>query len=183
MTPEIQTFLSAMVPFGELRLSLPIALVIHNLNWSTAYFISVIGNLVPVVFFLLFLEPLSAFFSRKSKICQRLFTWLFDRTRKKYNSTMEKYGYPGLVVFVAIPLPMTGGWTASLIAFLFAIPFKKAFPLITLGVLIAGLIVSAVTMAGISIEKYFGWQMLIGILLAIGFIWLLFKIKRKKESR
>jgi len=92
---------------------------------------------------------------------------------------MGKYGYPALVLFVAIPLPLTGAWTGSLIAFLFKIPFKIAFPLISLGVIIAGVIVLALSLAGIAIEKYFGWQILVGILLIIGFIWLILKRIKK----
>lgn len=181
MTPEIQTFFLAMTPFGELRFSLPIALSVYNLDLVSAYFISIIGNLIPIVLLLLFLEPVSSRLSKNFKIFEKFFTWLFEKTRKKYNSQMEKYGYPALVLFVAIPLPITGGWTGSLIAFLFAIPFKKAFPLISLGVIIAGLIVLSATQVGITIEKYFGWQVLVGLLLAIGFGWLLYnKIKNNK---
>jgi len=181
VTPEIQTFLLAMTPIGELRVSLPAALTIYQLNWGAAYLISVIGNLVPVVFLLLFLEPVSNWLSRRSEICQKFFFWLFARTRKRYSFKMKKYGYPALIAFIAIPLPITGGWTGSIIAFLFKIPVKIAFPLISLGVIIAGAIVLAATQAGVVIEKYFGWQILVGILLVIGFIWIMYnKVKNKK---
>lgn len=181
MMAEIQTFLLAMTPVGELRIALPTALTIYHLDWQWAYLISVIGNLVPVVFFLLFLEPLSKWLSKNFRIFQRFFAWLFERTRKKYNSRMEKYGYPALVIFVAIPLPITGGWTGALIAFLFGISFKKAFPLIALGIMIAGGIVLGLTQTGIAIEKHLGSQVLLGILAAIGFGWIIYrKIKNKK---
>lgn len=179
MAPEIQTFLLAMTPIGELRASLPLALTTFQLNWGSAFLISVVGNLVPVFFILLFLEPVSNWFSKKSGLFKRFFSWFFERTSKKYNSQMGKYGYPALVLFVAIPLPLTGAWTGSLIAFLFKIPFKIAFPLISLGVIIAGVIVLALSLAGIAIEKYFGWQILVGILLIIGFIWLILKRIKK----
>lgn len=182
MAPEIQTFLLAMTPIGELRASIPIALTLYQLNWGTAYLISVIGNLVPVVFLLIFLGPVSDWLSKKFPPFRRFFSWLFERTRRKYNSHMEKYGYPALIFFVAIPLPITGGWTGSLIAFLFGVSFKKAFFSIFLGVLIAGLIVSFVTLAGITIEKYFSWLALIGILLIIGIGWLIYNKKFKKKN-
>lgn len=170
-----------MAPIGELRVSLPAALTIYQLNWGAAYLISVIGNLVPVVFLLLFLEPVSNWLSRRSEICQKFFFWLFAKTRKQYSFKMKKYGYPALIAFIAIPLPITGGWTGSIIAFLFKIPVKIAFSLISLGVIIAGAIVLATTQAGIVIEKYFGWQILVGILLVIGFIWIMYnKVKNKK---
>ncbi len=178
MAAEIQTFLLAMTPVGELRLSLPLALTVYNLNWGVAFLISVIGNLVPVIVILLFLKPLSNWLSRNFKIWQRFFSWLFERTREKHQSKIKKYGYPALILFVAIPLPITGGWTGSLVAFLFDVPFKKAFPLITIGIVIAGFIVSFLTHAGITIEKYLGWQVLVGCLITIGFIWLIYRLKK-----
>ena len=183
MAPEIQTFLLAMTPIGELRISLPIALTVHHLNWPLAYLISVIGNLVPVVFILLFLNPISTFLSRNFKIFQKFFSWLFEKTRKKYNSKFGKIrSYLALIAFVALPLPMTGGWTASIIASLFGIPFKSAFLLITLGIIIAGFIVSLLTFAGIAIERYFGWQVLLGILLVAGLGWLIYNKKVNEKN-
>jgi len=179
MTPEIQTFFLAMTPLGELRVALPTALAIYNLNWPMAYFISVIGNLVPVVFLLLFLEPISSWFSRKSIFFQKFFSWFFERTRKNSQSEMKKYGYLALIPFVAIPFPLTGGWTGSIIAFLYQIPFKIAFPLIALGVIMAGIIVLFVTKTGITMERYFGWPALLGFLLVLGLSWYLYNKKKK----
>ena len=171
-----------MTPIGELRLSLPLALTVYRLDWGVAFLISVIGNLIPVLLILLFLGPVSKYLATNFKIFQRFFTWLFERTRRKHDSKIKKYGYPALVAFVAIPLPVTGGWTGSLIAFLFDIPFRKAFPLIASGVVIAGVIVSLLTKTGIVIEEYLGWQVLIGCLITIGFIWLILKYLRDRTS-
>lgn len=177
MLPETQTFLLAMMPVGELRLSLPMALAVYDLDLFTGFFISVIGNLIPVILILLLLEPVSSWLSRNFVIFNRFFTWLFARTRTRYTSQIKKYGSPALILFVALPLPITGAWTGSLIAFLFAIPFKKAFPLIALGVVIAGLIVLSATQAGITIEKYFGWQILISIILVLSIVYWLYNNK------
>lgn len=171
----IQTFLSAMTPIGELRLAIPTGIYIHYLNWQTAYIVSVIGNLVPVVFLLLFLEPVSVFLSKHFKIFQGFFDWLFERTRRKATDRIKKYGYPALVLFVAIPLPITGAWTGSVIAFLFKIPFKTAFPLITLGVLIAGILVVTFGYAW----TFLGWPIILSI---IGILYLIYKsAKRRKQ--
>ncbi len=175
MISEWQTFLLAMVPIGELRISIPIALTVYNLNWLSTYFISVIGNLIPVVLLLRFLGPISSWLSENFKFFQRFFSWLFEKTRKKYRPNLNKYGRLALITFVALPFPFTGGWTGSLIAFLFGIPFKLAFPLIALGVMIAGGIVLTFTWAGIAIEKYFGWPALVIVLLLGILIHLLFK--------
>ncbi len=145
MTGIIETFFLAMTPIGELRASLPVALTVYNMNWLLALIISVIGNLVPVIFLLLFLGPVSQWLSSKFKTCDKFFSWLFERTRRKSSARIEKYGTIALVSFVAIPLPFTGAWTGAIAAFLFNIPFKKAFPLISLGVVIAGIIVLTLT--------------------------------------
>ncbi len=129
---------------------------------------------MPVVLLLLFLEKISNYLSKKSKTFQRFFLWLFGRTRDKYSHRMKKYGQLALVAFVAVPLPLTGAWTASLVAFLFGIPFKKSFASISLGVITAGLIVTFITKTGIAIEKYYGWQVFVGFLLALAFIWLMY---------
>lgn len=182
MNPTLLTFLLAMTPVGELRLSIPVALSSYNLSWPIAYIISVLGNLVPVLFFLMFLGPVSSWLSNNFKIFDKFFSWLFARTRRKHGDKVEKYGYPALVMVVAIPLPITGAWTGTLVAFLFGIDFKKAFPLITTGVLIAGAIVTSLTKAGIAIEKYFGYEALIG-LVALGIlVWFLYNKLRSVNS-
>ena len=149
MQEILKTFLLAMTPIGEIRVALPVAIAVYHINWVLAYFISVIGNLVPIVFLLLFLGPVSKWLSAKSVLFKKFFDWLFERTRRKNTKQIEKYGYLALVAFVAIPLPLTGAWTGAVIAFLFGIPFKKALPLITLGVAIAGLIVLTLTKIGL----------------------------------
>lgn len=164
MTPEIITFLLAMTPVGELRLSIPVALSTYNLPWPTAYIISVLGNLVPVLFFLLFLDFIVSWLSKNFSIFRRFFSWLFARTREKHARKVRKYDSVGLVLVVAIPLPVTGAWTGTLVAFLFGIKFRDAFPLIALGVMIAGMIVTSLTKAGIAVEQYFGYEALLGLL-------------------
>ena len=183
MLEVVITFLLAMTPLGELRLAIPVGIGVYGLGEVLVYFIAVVGNLVPVVFLLLFLEPVSKWLSNKSSIFKRFFSWLFERTRKKYNSNIKKFGYGALAFFVAIPLPITGAWTGSLIAFLFGIPFKKAFLSITSGVMTAGIIVLFLTKAGIAVEKYYGPQVLTGLLITIAFCWLMFKIFSGKNKK
>jgi len=175
MAPELQTLLWAMTPIGGMRVSLPIAITIYQMNWISAYLISVVGNSISVVLLLLFLEPISGWFSRKFKIFRYFFSWFFARTRKKYNSNLGNADFFALTAFVALPFPLTGGWTTSLIAFLFNIPFKKALLSITLGNIIAGLIILWATKAGIAIEKYFGWSVLAGMLILIAVVWLIYE--------
>lgn len=141
--PEsIQVILMAMIPFGELRASIPFALWIEMSHEEAFVLVSVIGNMLPVVPLLLFLDPVSNWL-RRYTVFDRFFNWLFARTRR-YNKRMDKYGSLGLIPFVAIPLPVTGAWTACAVAFVFGIRFRYAFFAILAGVIIAGIIVTVV---------------------------------------
>jgi uncharacterized membrane protein len=172
---ELNTFLLAMTPIGELRAALPVALVFYRLNWLWAYFLSVVGNLVPVVFLLAFLGSISTWLSNHFVFFKKFFSWLFEKTRKKTGSKMNKYNHWALAVFVAIPLPLTGAWTGALIAFLLGMHFWKAFLSISLGVLIAGIVVLGLTSTGIAIEKYFGLPTLIVLTIIAGLSWIIYR--------
>lgn len=148
LPPEVATLLFAMLPVFELRGAIPIALKIYQLNIYNAYFWAVLGNIIPIIFILWILGPISGFLRKHFKILDKFFIWLFRWTRRKHNKKFEKWGELALIIFVAIPLPITGGWSGALAAFVFGIPFRKALPLIVLGVLIAGVIVTLFT-AGI----------------------------------
>lgn len=145
---ELQTFLIAMAPVVELRGSIPIALEVYHLPLWSAYFFSVLGNMMPVLL-LPFLGVVIAELSRRFSFLERFFTQLFLYTRKRHERSFELFRDFALVVFVAIPLPFTGAWTATLVAFVFGIPLRRAFPLILLGVIIAAVVVSLITV-GIS---------------------------------
>ena len=147
---ELKTFLIAMSPVIELRGSIPIALEMYHLPLWSAYAFSVLGNMVPVLLLPL-LGIVSGALSRRFSFLEKFFSWLFLRTRRKHERSFELFRDFALVIFVAIPLPLTGAWTATLVAFVFGIPFRRAFPLILLGVIIAAVIVSLITLGVTSI--------------------------------
>lgn len=147
---ELIVILISMLPLSELRLSIPIAIYAFELDPFTAFYLSVIGNMIPVVPLLLFLEPVSNFL-RRWKIGDIFFTWLFERTHRKHNEKFEKYGSIGLAIFVGVPLPVTGAWTGCAAAFVFGFKFKNAFLAILAGVIIAGSIMTTLTVMGIKI--------------------------------
>lgn len=151
MIPEIKTLLISATPIFELRGSIPLALSVYHLPVWSAFLFSIIGNMVPVVFLLWLLGTVSDFLSSRFSFFNRFFTWLFKRTRRKHAEKFERWKEFALLIFVAVPLPLTGAWTGSLCAFVFGIPFKKAFPLIGTGVVIAGLVVTLATLGIIKI--------------------------------
>lgn len=153
MLEEIKTILIAMLPIIELRGAIPIALFNYGLSPFSAFFYSILGNLIPSIIILLYLEKISNYLSSKSKIIERFFKWLFERTRKKHSQRFEKSKVIALMFFVAIPLPMTGAWTGSICAFLFDIPFKRSFLAILAGVIIAGIIVTLLSLGIINLNN------------------------------
>ncbi|MBM3238167.1 small multi-drug export protein [Candidatus Poribacteria bacterium] len=145
-----------MTPIFELRGAIPVAAIFSvNIAIWKVFLIAVIGNMIPVLPILLFLEPMSNFLSKHSKIFNRFFEWLFKRTKRKIGTNIEKYGALGLIVFVAIPLPATGAWSGCIAAFLFGIRLRYAFPSILAGVILAGIVVTIVTYGASSIFRLF----------------------------
>ena len=136
----------AASPISELRGAIPVAIIGFHFPWYYAFLLAVIGNLVPVPFLLLFLDAISRRLS-KIGIFKRMLQWLFDRTKRR-GKIVERYGGIGLMIFVAIPLPVTGAWTGSLAAVLFGLKFKHALLSIFAGILIAGTIVTCATLLG-----------------------------------
>lgn len=146
LAKELIVMLIAATPISELRGAIPTAIGILDLPWYYAYLLAVIGNMLPVPIILLFLDTVTRLCSRVP-LLKRWLDWLFERTRQR-GKVIQKYKRLGLVLFVAIPLPVTGAWTGSLAAVLFGIGFRQAFFSILLGVLIAGVIVTCLTLLG-----------------------------------
>ncbi len=142
----VKTFLLSMLPIGELRASLPVALAAYHLPLPAAYLAAVAGNIVPVVVLLCSLDAIVNYFSAKFSFCKRFFEKLFEKTGKRHSKEFELFKAFALFVITAMPLPVVGGaWTATLAAFVLRIPPRKAIPLISLGIAVAGIIVAFFT--------------------------------------
>jgi uncharacterized membrane protein len=144
---ELVVVLIAMVPIAELRLSIPIAIFAFGFDPFKAYSLSVLGNMVPVLPLLLFLEPVSNYL-RRWRTWDIFFTWLFSRTHRRHSARFEKYGSIALSMFVGVPPPVTGAWTGCAAAFVFGLKFRNAFFAILAGVVMAGIIVTVLTITG-----------------------------------
>ncbi len=136
----------AASPISELRGAIPVAIIGFHFPWYYAFLLAIIGNLLPVPFILLFLDTLSRFLS-KIGISKRMLQWLFEHTRRR-GKIITRYERIGLMLFVAIPLPVTGAWTGSLAAVLFGLKFKHAFFSIFIGIVIAGIMVTCLCLLG-----------------------------------
>ena len=130
--------LVSMVPLIELRGGLPVAYALGMSIWL-AVPICIIANMIPVPLILWFITPIFSAL-KKTKLFRPMVEKLEARAMGK-SERVEKGWFWGLALFVGIPLPGTGAWTGALIASMLNIPFKKAFPAILLGVIIATVIV------------------------------------------
>ena len=107
---------------------------------GTGFIISFFGNILPIPFILLLINKIFEWLKKIPGI-KKPIIWLEEKTLKKRDK-IDKYGIWGLLIFVAIPLPGTGAWTGSLLASLLNLDRKKSFGVISIGVFIAGLIIS-----------------------------------------
>lgn len=141
---EVIIFIISMVPILELRGGLLAAgpAILDVPMWE-AIPICIIGNLIPIPFILLLITKIFDWMKNT-----KTFRPMVERLEKKAmskSSNIEKYEFWGLVAFVGIPLPGTGAWTGSLIAALLGIRFRKAFPAIVLGVLLAAFLMTVLS--------------------------------------
>lgn len=142
---EWAIFFLSMIPITELRASIPIGIEVYNLAIWKVWFIAVVGDFIPALILLYFLPKLHDWLIRR-----RFFGGILARklkhAEKAFSGKYAKYGVVGLIVFVGIPLPLTGAWTGSLASFVFNIPFKKSWWLILIGICLAATIVTLITM-------------------------------------
>jgi uncharacterized membrane protein len=148
MTERIaQVLLATVLPISELRGGMWLGIVTFGLDPLLIFSIAVITNIL--IFFPIFFA-LRLFYN---KLLYRipLFDKYLDNLRKRGKPIVEKHGFWGLILFVAIPLPITGAYTGTILAWLVGMNWKKAFPAVGLGVIMAGVVVLLITLGVISI--------------------------------
>jgi len=150
----IEPIIWSLLPISELRGGIPVALA-NGLSYPSAFFICVLANLlvIPIVF--LFLDNLHEFFM-KNKFYYRMFNKHVEKRRQSLEKHVgTKWEFMALMLFVGIPLPITGAYTGTLLAWVFDIPRNKAYKALGLGVIIAGLIISLVSFFAIEAFSFF----------------------------
>ncbi|MGN0570088.1 MAG: COG2426 family protein [Candidatus Fimenecus sp.] len=139
---ELTVFLISLMPVLEIRGGM-IAARLLEMDFLKAFAICYVGNMLPIPFIILFIRKIFEFL-RRFKFFERIIVKLEKKTEKNKEKVM-RYEAWGLLLFVAIPLPGTGGWTGALMAALLDIRIKRSLPIIAIGVLIAGFIMSGLT--------------------------------------
>ena len=147
---SLRIFLYSMFPVTELRLSIPYFILIEQLSWKKVFIFSVSGNIFIGIVVRYIISP-SMFFLRKNAYFSKPIEYIINRT---YSSSdkINKYKSIGLILFIGIPLPFTGVWTGSLAAYLLSISRNRSIAGIILGVLISGVIVTLLSLTGVTIK-------------------------------
>ena len=148
----IITFVISILPIVELRGGIPIGILAFKIPWYWTYLLCVLGNLVPVPFILLFVKRVIEW-SKGTKHLKKLGLWL-EKKASKNTPKVQRFEVLGLMLFVAIPLPMTGAWTGALVAALTGMKFKNSMISITGGVLIAGAIVTLIVQGALGFLNF-----------------------------
>lgn len=173
------TFFISMVPIVELRGAIPIAEGL-GLNIFLYYPIAIIGNMIPVPFIYLFARKVLEW-GKNKKFIGKFFTWCLEKGEKGGEKLKKSAGNSGifwaLLIFVGIPLPGTGAWTGTLAASFLKLDFKTSISAITLGVLLAGFIMSL----GSKIIAILGWTGVF-VIIALILIAILISILIKKKN-
>ena len=147
------TAVLSFMPISELRGAIPFAMV-NNIPWYAAFLFSTVFNALVAPFCWLFLATVHKLLYGVSWY-QKLFDRFVERARRKLSGNMEKWGWMGIALFVAIPLPVTGAWTGTLGAWVLGVSKRRTMLAVTLGVIGAGIIVTAVMVLGIEALNLF----------------------------
>ena len=146
---ELCVFFCSMIPIIELRGAIPMGAAFNatlgGMPFWLTYFLSVLGNMLPVPFILLFIKKMIKWMSvSKVKFFNKIANFLLNKVEKKRDK-IEKYSFWGVCLFVAVPLPVTGAWTGSLVAAMIDMKFWKALLSCLIGVMIAGVVMTIVS--------------------------------------
>ncbi len=150
---ELIVIIISALPVSELRGGIPVGLALYHFSILKSFLLAVFGNFIPVIPLLLFLKPVREFLSKCAPF-KKFFDWFFERTKRRAK-IVEKYEAIGLAFFVAIPLPFTGAWSGCAAAVLFKLNFKYSLIAILVGILLAGIIVTVLSIAGMGSIQHF----------------------------
>jgi len=131
-----QIFLYSMIPGVESKVVVPFAIYEFKWEWWQAFPIGLLGNMILVPFGLKFLHKLEQFV-RRYEYFEKIMDRIFSKIRKKADAKIQRYEYLALLIFVGVPLPLTGAGSGTIIAYLFDLKFSRSILMIFIGVVIA----------------------------------------------
>ncbi len=146
LPPELTTMVIAALPVVEVRLAIPIAFEVFHLPVVYGAFLAFLGSVIPAILLPSILQWIEEPCKKHLPICSRALSWVSERVEKRYTDKYRALGFIGLVLFIAIPLPVTGVWTGSLASWLFRMKKRIAIPAIIIGTGISTIIVTLTTL-------------------------------------
>ena len=152
--PELQIALVTFLPFLELRASIPYGIFVLKMHWLAVFVIAVIANIIlgPLIYF--FLDKIIHIFL-KIKFIDNIYQRYVEKTQEKIHKYVEKYGEAAVAIFIGIPLPGSGSYSGALAAYIMGLGYKKFIIANIIGVLIAGIIVTAIILTGTTAFSFF----------------------------
>ena len=154
MNGIIELIFITFLPFLELRASIPYGILGLEMNWITVFFVCVITNIILGIVLFLFMRIILKILT-KIKFIEKIWTKYVEKTQKKIRGAVEKYGEWAVAIFIGIPLPGSGVYSGALAAYLIGLNFKKFIIANIVGVLIAGVIVTIISLTGASAFSFF----------------------------
>jgi uncharacterized membrane protein len=148
---EVVVFLLAMAPIVELRAALPLGLTVYQLGIPLSWLLVVVGNMIPAFFIIYGWHWLVEHIAKVWPWFGGLMNKWYEKVQGQWDEKIEKYGPWALVLFVAIPLPGSGVWSGALAAWIFQLNKKRALISIFFGVLLSALVVTIITLGGVSL--------------------------------
>ncbi|MCL2110582.1 small multi-drug export protein [Microgenomates group bacterium] len=165
LNPLLYVLIIAMVPIVELRGAIPVGIAM-GLPWWQVTGVAMVGSIIPAPFIVLFFKKFMDL-AREKKWFPKLIGWLdkkFSKAHREFEAKiddgkidareakqikgLERAKFWGIMIFTGIPLPGTGAWTASGVASIIEMPPKKAVGAVALGCLMAGVIVTIISLLG-----------------------------------
>ena len=152
----VKIFFLSMLPITELRLSVPIGYFEYEMGLPGLLLASIAGNFlicVPVLYLISTIEKTFL----KNELGERFLNYIYKRTRSK-TKIIQKYKYLGIILFVGIPLPLTGAWTGCLASHLFGFSKKKTLVAVILGLIISSILMTLIVLFFKNILIYTGYE-------------------------
>ncbi|MFC1730511.1 COG2426 family protein [candidate division KSB1 bacterium] len=147
MNNILELILWTMLPFLELRWSIPYGILKMKMGWPLVFVVCVIANILIAPIIYLFLDKVIHLFL-KVKFINKIYQHYVAKTQKKIHKYVEKYGEWAVAVFIGIPLPGSGVYSGMLASYLIGLGYKKSFIAAVIGVLIAGTVVTLISVSG-----------------------------------
>lgn len=151
--PILAVFLLSMSPIVELRAAIPIGIGVYHFPLALLLPLVIFGNMIPALLILYGWDWIVLKLAKHWPWLHRIYEKWYQKTQVQWDQKIEKYGPWALIIFVAIPLPGSGVWSGAFAAWAFNLEKKKAIGSIFIGVILASILMTTITLGGVEFIK------------------------------